>query len=152
MKSVTLVLFALITKVCFGLSISPEPLTTAFSRFEASYIGRCEGLLAEVSAMIATQHVKKFDGRLSALRSHLGNLKRNAPLARIWVLNPDPRDPPPATPRILAPDIAGFRRVLDALLIEAAASKAITLSDAFLAKLRVFWDEESYFATRFASE
>lgn len=149
------ILFLLLVSVPLlsrGSIPKPQPLPEAFADFQKVYPSRCEELLADIRTRIAGKKEKKVEEQFEYADRYRDNLR--ADILEAQHAFADPKDPAVLafTLHKICTDLVGFRRSLDALLIEASASKSLSVDDALLAKLRKFWEEEYYFSWRFGSE
>jgi hypothetical protein len=153
MKAVVL-FFALVSSSLLSLGSipKPQPLPEAFADFQKAYPSRCDELLAEVRIRISATKDRKIAERFQHLERYRDNLRADIIEARRAVA--EPKDPAvlPFTLHKICTDLIGFRRSLDALIIEASASKALTVDEALLTKVRIFWEEEYDFSWRFGLE
>ena len=131
---------------------SPQPLAEAFADFEKAYPARFDELLADVRSRIGATKDEKILEQLEIAERYRSNLRADILEARHAFSDPKYAELLLFTLHKICTDLVGFRRSLDALVIEGSASKALTIDDAFLAKLRTLWEEEYYFEWRFRSE
>jgi hypothetical protein len=130
----------------------PQPLAEAFADFQKSYPSRCEELITEIRGRIAEKKEKNIQERFEHLVRYSDNLR--ADILEAQHAFADSKDPAllPFTLHKICTDLVGFRRSLDALVIEASAGKTFSIDDVLLAKIRKLWEDEYRFSWRFSLE
>lgn len=153
MKSAILFLLLLsVPLLSHGSIPKPQPLAEAFADFQKAYPSRCEELIVEIRGRIAGMDEKRVQERFEHLVRYCDNLR--ADILEAQQAFAAPKDPAllPFTLHKICTDLVGFRRSLDALIIEASAAKAFPIDDALLATIRMIWDDEYRFSWRFSLE
>jgi hypothetical protein len=140
------------TLVSFGSIPKSRPLQESFADFQKAYPARCDELLAEVRSRLIPTKNKQIAERFEHLERYRDNLR--ADIIEAQHSFTVPKDPAvlPFILHKICTDLVGFRRSLDALIIEASASKALIVDEVLLRKVRDFWEEEYGFSWRFGSE
>jgi hypothetical protein len=138
--------------LCRGSIPKPQPLAEAFADFQKAYPSRSEELIAAIRERIAEKKEKKVQERFEHLVGYSDNLR--ADILEAQHAFADSKDPAllPFTLHKICTDLVGFRRSLDALIIEASAAKTFPVDDAMLAKIRKIWEDEYHFSWRFSLE
>ena len=144
--------FLALATTCGALTPIVEPIADTFGRFEKSYPSLCDDLLKDIRGRLPERKSQKIEEGLEHLRLYLENIRSGVQTTRRAFADPAARIALPEALSMLVTDIVGFRRSMDALLIEASASKSLVVTDDLLMKLRIFWEEEYSYSWRFASE
>jgi hypothetical protein len=151
MRFITGCIFVAIATQCAGWEFPDEPIERALEQFRANYVRRCADLVAEFEQRLSGAARMTYEKEFAGFHTLLSNMRMNT-LAIDKRLKQ--RDTSGALERdfyALATDLISFRRSVDALVIEASASKVLVVEDALLSRLRAFWMLDQYYTRRFRS-
>jgi hypothetical protein len=149
-RSVILLLSFLLPLVATGTTPILQPLDEAVADFRRHYPNRCERVLASVEKQLGSSVSKPANDRLEHCRKYLENIRSE--------LTGLARQPTPSQTDFhlfldrISTDLAGFRRSIDAALIEASVVSSFRIEANLRQQLRDFWEDEYYFTWRFRHE
>jgi hypothetical protein len=128
-----------------------DPLEKVVVRFKEQHPQHCKEVVDEVLQRLSGKARARQEMRIEGLSRLMGNMRAGV---RTVQHNLERRDDTAVRHALLqlSTELHSFRRVLDQLVIETAASNDIALDEQLMAKLRSLWNKEESFAFRFGSE